>query len=122
VFAYDPRTTREEALRLWFTPGAAVYVAEHAGRIVGSYWLKPNQPGRGFSVGRNMGEHPIAEARRLGYRALQFNLVVATNTAAVKLWTSLGFQIIGTLPGVFHRAQLGYVDAHVMYLSLEEQD
>ena len=50
---------------------------------------------------------------------MQFNFVVATNKAAVNLWRSLGFEIIGTLPGVFHHATLGYVDAHVMFLALE---
>jgi L-amino acid N-acyltransferase YncA len=137
AFAFDPLTTREEMRAVWFHAGAQVYVAESEGRVVGSYFLKPNQPGlgahvangaymvspeaRGLGVCRRMGEHSISEARRLGYRAMQFNLVVTTNKAAVNLWLSLGFEIIGTLPGVFHHATLGYVDAHVMFRSLLEQ-
>jgi ribosomal protein S18 acetylase RimI-like enzyme len=131
AFAFDPGITRERALEVWFQPAATTYVAESDGRVVGSYLLKPNQPGhgshvanaaymvsptaRGLGVGRAMGEHSLTEARRLGYRAMQFNLVVATNEPAVALWKSLGFTIVGTLPGAFHHRSLGYVDAYVMY-------
>jgi ribosomal protein S18 acetylase RimI-like enzyme len=73
---------------------------------------------RGSGVGRRMGEHCLSEARRLGFRAMQFNFVVSTNEAAVRLWQQLGFQIVGTLPGAFRHSQLGFVDAYVMFRTL----
>ena len=74
---------------------------------------------RGLGVGQAMGEHCHDEARRQGFRAMQFNFVVSTNESAVRLWRRLEFEIVGTLPGVFRHAQKGYVDAYVMYRSLE---
>jgi len=101
---------------------------------VGTYILKPNQPAlgshvanaafmvlpaaRGSGVGRRMGEHCLAEARRLEFRAMQFNFMVSTNEAAVRLWQQLGFQIVGTLPEAFRHSQLGFVDAYVMFRML----
>src|SRR5689334_8170042 len=95
---------------------------------------EPNQPGlgshvantvfmvspsaRGLGVGRRMGEH-LSEARRLGFRAMQFNFVVSTNEPALRLWQQLGFSIIGTLPGAFRHSQRGFVDAYVMFRTLE---
>ena len=73
---------------------------------------------RGLGVGRAMGEHCLNEARRLGFRAMQFNFVVSTNESAVHLWQELGFKIVGTLPGAFRHAQKGYVDVYVMFRSL----
>lgn len=135
AFAFDPDTPRGEALAYWFQSGARVYVAEEAGQIVGTNMMKPSQPGlgshvanagfmvspaaRGMGVGQLMGEHCLAEARRLGYRAMQFNFVVSTNRPAVRLWERLGFRIVGTLPGAFRHRTLGFVDAFVMYRSLE---
>jgi ribosomal protein S18 acetylase RimI-like enzyme len=72
-------------------------------------------------VGRSMGEHALREARRLGFRAMQFNFVVSTNEPAVRLWQALGFQIVGTLPGAFRHAQNGFVDAYVMFRSLVDE-
>jgi L-amino acid N-acyltransferase YncA len=135
TYAFDPDTPRDEALAYWFHPGARTYVAEDAGRVVGTYVLKANQLGlgshvanaafmvaaaaRGAGVGRAMGEHCLGEARRLGYRAMQFNFVVSTNRTAIRLWERLGFRIVGTLPGAFRHGSLGFVDALVMYRSLE---
>jgi ribosomal protein S18 acetylase RimI-like enzyme len=134
TYAYDPDISREHALAIWMAPGVLTYVAERNGHVAGTYILKPNQPGLGAHVanaafmvapharshglGRAMGEHCLAEARRLGFRAMQFNLVVSTNQPAIELWQKLGFQIVGRLPGAFHHRQLGYVDAYVMYRSL----
>jgi L-amino acid N-acyltransferase YncA len=130
-FVYDPNTPREEAEAYWFAKGTRPYVAEQDGKVVGSYILRPNRPGLGnhvsnagfmvapaarrFGVGLAMGEHALAEARRLGYSAMQFNFVISTNETAVRLWQRLGFRIVGTLPGAFRHSRKGMVDAYVMY-------
>jgi ribosomal protein S18 acetylase RimI-like enzyme len=104
--------------------------------IVGTYILRPNQSGggshvanaafmvapeaRGQGIGRAMGEHCLSEARRLGFRAMQFNFVVSTNQSAVRLWQQLGFKIVGTLSGAFRHPERGYIDVYVMYRSLLE--
>ena len=138
AFVYDPATPREEAMARWFAPGIRTYVAERNGEIAGSYILRANCPGlgdhvanagfmvdpeaRGFGIGRAMAEHCLEEARRLGYRAMQFNFVIATNESAVHLWRELGFSIVGTLPGVFRHASKGLVDAYVMFRWLDQPD
>jgi ribosomal protein S18 acetylase RimI-like enzyme len=81
-----------------------------------SFMIDPDHAGRGF--GRELGITALARARREGYRGMQFNAVVETNTAAVKLWTSLGFSIIGTIPGAFRHPRDGYVGMYVMYRAL----
>lgn len=136
TYAFDPRMSHEEALAYWFRADTRTYVAENDGRVVGTYILKANQPGlgshvanaafmvaqdtRGLGVGRNMAKHSLSEARRLGFRAMQFNFVVSTNTSAIHLWQQLGFKIVGTLPGAFRDSRLGYVDVYVMFRSLLE--
>jgi L-amino acid N-acyltransferase YncA len=105
-----------------------------ARQVLGTYILRPNQSGggshvanagfmvsacaRGQGLGRAMAEHCFSEARRLGFRAMQFNYVISTNTAAIRLWENLGFDIVGTLPGAFRHPEKGYVDVYVMYRSL----
>ncbi|MGZ5018903.1 MAG: N-acetyltransferase family protein [Chthoniobacterales bacterium] len=134
TYTFDPAISRKEALSYWFAKPNMTYVAEEAGRIVGTYILKPNQPSAGAHVanaaymvapsaqgrgaGRAMGEHSLGEARRLGFRAMQFNFVVSNNESAVHLWQKLGFKIVGTLPGAFRHPEKGYVDAYVMFRSL----
>jgi ribosomal protein S18 acetylase RimI-like enzyme len=134
TYAFDPKISREEALAYWLNPSNRCFVAEREGMIVGTYILKANQAGlgahvanaafmvspdaRGLGVGRAMGEHSLAEARRLGFRAMQFNFVVSTNESAIRLWQELGFKIVGTLPGAFHHSTRGFVDAYVMFRSL----
>jgi L-amino acid N-acyltransferase YncA len=134
TYAIDPNISRTDALQYWYGNHTDAYVAETDGRIVGTYTLRPNQAGGGSHVanagfmvspdartqgiGRAMAEHCLSNARRLGYRAMQFNFVVSTNESAVRLWQNLGFEIVGTLPGAFRHPQKGYVDVHVMYCSL----
>ena len=81
-----------------------------------SFLVDPAHNGRG--VGRALGEHVLAWAATQGFRAMQFNAVVETNTRAVALWTSLGFQIIGTLPEGFAHPEHGYVGLHIMHRRL----
>jgi ribosomal protein S18 acetylase RimI-like enzyme len=147
TYPLDPNISRDEALTYWFGNNAHVYVAEldrlnrsssQPAQIVGSYTLHPNQSGggahvanaglivskeaRGQGIGRAMGEHCLKEARRLGFRAMQFNFVVSTNESAVKLWQKLGMKIVATLPGAFRHPEKGYVDVYVMFQSLEGKD
>lgn len=139
AFVFPADISREDALAWWFAPGNHVYVAlDAAGQVAGSYVLKPNQPGRGAHVangsymtaphargtgwGDAMAEHSISEAAALGFRALQFNMVVSTNEAAVRLWLRHGFRIVGTVPQAFLHATLGYVDAHIMHRRAGPED
>jgi L-amino acid N-acyltransferase YncA len=134
TYAFDPGMSRGEALAYWFRADTRTYVAESDGRVVGTYILRPNQGGagahvanaaymvakvaRGLGVGRKMGEHSLNEARRFGFRAIQFNFVLSTNSSAIHLWQKLGFKIVGTLPGAFRHPRAGYVDVYVMFRSL----
>jgi ribosomal protein S18 acetylase RimI-like enzyme len=70
---------------------------------------------RGLGIGRVMCEHSLEEARQAGFEAMQFNIVISTNTGAIKLWQSMGFEIVGTLPKVYRHKELGLVDAYVMH-------
>jgi len=136
TYAFDPKMSREEALAYWFRADTHAYVAAEDGRVVGTYILRPNQLGPGShvanaafmvasdaqssGVGRRMAEHCLGEARRMGFRAMQFNFVVSTNTPAIHLWQKLGFKIVGTLPGAFRHPEKGDVDVYVMFRSLLE--
>lgn len=135
TYAYPDGLSSDDARALWLEPppGRAV-VAVDGGRVLGSAKTGPNRPGRGAhvatasfmvdpaaqgrGVGRALGEHVVAWAREAGYRAMQFNAVVETNTGAVHLWQSLGFRILTTVPGAFDHPEHGYVGLHVMYLEL----
>jgi len=134
VFAYDDHTTEEVARKLWTEPPAVAFVAEMAGEIVGTYFVRPNQPGRGNHVanagyivansarGRGiasaMCEHSLDTARQLGFAAMQFNFVVSTNASAIRVWEKYGFAVVGRLPGAFRHAELGCVDVLVMFRPL----
>jgi L-amino acid N-acyltransferase YncA len=134
TYAFDPKMSREEALAYWFRADTHTYVAEEDGGVVGTYILRPNQSGpgshvanaafmvardaEGVGVGRRMAEHCLIEARRMGFRGMQFNFVISTNTRAIHLWNQLGFEIVGTLPGAFRHPEKGYVDVYVMFRSL----
>jgi L-amino acid N-acyltransferase YncA len=134
TYVYDPATDESTARQIWMCPDAKPFVALRGGQIVGTYILRPNQPGlgahvanaafmvrpetRGAGVGLEMGHHALETARSLGYMAMQFNFVVSTNMAAVALWQKLGFSIVGTLPKAFRHARLGFVDAYVMFREL----
>jgi ribosomal protein S18 acetylase RimI-like enzyme len=125
---------RADALAYWHSPGHHVFVAEDANGTVGTYYLRANQKGGGAhvancgyivrpdtagrGVARAMAAHSFEEARRRGFRAMQFNFVVSSNERAVRLWQSLGFDIVGRLPGAFEHPKLGFVDALVMFRTL----
>lgn len=135
TYAIDPNLTRERVLELWVEQPRAVYVAERDGAVLGTYYIKSNQAGngahvcncgyivsaeaRGQGLARTMCLHSQAAAVKLGYRAMQFNLVVSTNVGAIHLWTDLGFETVGRLPGAFDHPEAGLVDALVMYKWLD---
>ncbi|MCP9807492.1 GNAT family N-acetyltransferase [Cyanobium sp. T1B-Tous] len=137
TFPHDPAISEAEAQLAWVEQSQAVMVAVNAaGAVVGTYYLKPNSLALGAHVanagyvvaehcrrqgiGSRLCQHSLQAARQLGFRALQFNLVVSTNTAGIHCWQRNGFQVVGTLPGAFRHRQLGYVDALVMTQSLVE--
>ena len=138
-YPFTTATSREAAYAYWLGAGMTSFVATSGGaRVLGMYRLLSNQVGRGHhvgnasfmvspsaqgaGVGRLLGEHCLAEARAQGFLAMQFNHVVSTNTAAIRLWKKLGFSIVGTLPKAFRHRRLGYVDAYVMYQLLQDPD
>jgi ribosomal protein S18 acetylase RimI-like enzyme len=131
TYAYDPGTTFEEAKAMWTTAPCRVFVAQEDERVLGCYLLKPNQSGlgdhvanagymvapdaRGRGVASAMCEHSMQEAREAGFRAMQFNYVVASNTTAVALWQKHGFEIVGRVPNAFRHKRNGLTDVYVMY-------
>jgi ribosomal protein S18 acetylase RimI-like enzyme len=125
---------REDALAYWNSPGHEVFVAEENGEILGTYYLRANQEGGGAQVAncgyisaawatgrgvaRTMCQHSLQRAKERGFLAMQFNFVVSSNERAMRLWQSMGFEIVGRLPGAFKHPKLGLVDALVMYRHL----
>jgi ribosomal protein S18 acetylase RimI-like enzyme len=134
TYAVDPKISKAEAYVYWMTQARACFVVEIDGKIVGTYYIKTNQPGggahicncgyivspdeRGQGIAATLCEHSQAEARLLGYQAMQFNFVLASNSGAVRLWHRLGFETVGTIPDAFMHPQMGLVSAFVMYKRL----
>jgi len=135
TYAFPRDISETEMRRAWIEAARATFVAEDGqGQVLGTYFVKPNQAGpgdhicncgyavgtaaRGRGIARAMCLHSQDAARDMGFLGMQFNLVVSTNTGAVALWQTLGFAIIGTLPGVFRHPSEGRVDAHVMFKEL----
>ena len=134
TYVFDPATPEDEMIAWWFSPEKHVYVAEEDGVVLGTYLLKANQPGlgdhvgngaymvspdaKGRGIGKLMAEHSIEEARRLGFQSIQFNFVVKSNTVAVNLWKSVGFEVIGEIPDAIRHSQHGLTNAYIMYRKL----
>ena len=134
TYALDRDMSEAAALASWRAPETEVFVAVEEGRMLGTYYLRANQAGggrhvcncgymtaaaaTGRGVARAMCLHSLERARARGFRAMQFNFVVSTNERAVRLWESLGFDIVGRLPGAFRHPIEDYVDALVMYRTL----
>lgn len=139
TYTYSPDITEDEARNAWIrVPSATFVVVSDRQEIMGTYYIKPNQPAlgshvcncgyivaedaRGKGVASMMCEHSQREALARGFRCMQYNCVVSSNEAAVHLWKKHGFDIVGTLPQAFRHARLGYVDALVMYKQLVKRD
>jgi L-amino acid N-acyltransferase YncA len=135
TYAYDPDMTSDEARAVWMSPAPDhTVVATSDGDVVATAKMGPNRPGPGahigtasfmvapeaggHGVGRALGEYTVEWHRANGYRGIQFNAVVETNTAAVHLWRALGFEVVGTVPGAFRHPDHGYVGLCVMFLPL----
>ncbi|WGW04184.1 GNAT family N-acetyltransferase [Tropicibacter oceani] len=134
TYAIDADIPQDEALAYWFGPERRVFVAEDGGTVLGTYYMVRNQKGggshvcncgyvtaaaaRGKGIAREMLAHSLKVAPEFGFRAMQYNFVVSTNTRAIDTWQRAGFEVIGRLPGAFNHPVQGYVDALVMYRSL----
>jgi L-amino acid N-acyltransferase YncA len=135
TYAYPQGMSSEQTRDLWMEPPPSrVVVAVDGDTVLGTAKMGPNRPGRGAhiatasfmvdpgvagrGIGRALAEHMIGWARTEGYRGVQFNAVVETNHAAVHLWRTLGFEVVGTVPGAFRDAEHGHVGLHVMFLDL----
>lgn len=134
TYAIDSDMTDDQILSYWMGKDKVTLVAEEDGKVVGTYYIRQNQGGGGSHVcncgymtspaatgrgiARRMCEDSLLRAKALGYRAMQFNFVIASNEAAVHLWSKLGFETVGRLPGAFMHPTLGETDALVMYRKL----
>ena len=151
TYTFAPDASEEEMLAFWFAPDKWTYVAvwseeprragilsdelhSSSGEIVGTFFLKANQPGlgahvcnagymvapeaKGKRIGRAMAEFSLEEARQLGFQSMQFNFVVKSNEVAVRLWQNLGFEIIGEIPEAFQHKENGLTNALIMYRKL----
>lgn len=134
TYVFDPATPREKMLGYWCGQDKHTYVATIDGEVVGTFILKDNQPdlgahiatasymtlpaAAGQGVGRAMGEFSLVAAKNLGYKAMQFNIVVASNERAVRLWQKIGFDIIGEIPEAFQHRSHGLTNAYIMYRKL----
>lgn len=134
TYTLDADMSEADALCYWLGNDKETFVVEDDGVILGTYYIRPNQGGggrhvcncgymtsagaTGRGVARRMFEHSLEHARLRGYRAMQFNFVISTNCRAVRLWQSLGFEIVGRLPSAFLHPVEGYVEVFVMYRSL----
>lgn len=134
TYVFAPDATQEEMLAYWFAPDKYNYVGEIAGEIVATFWLRANQPGlgkhvgnaaymvspaaHGKGIGKQIALWSLDEAKRLGFTAMQFNFVVKSNTVAVNLWKSIGFEIIGEIPDAMYHSNKSLTNALIMYRKL----
>ena len=136
TYPYDPATDVDDGRRIWLAPppDRAWLVTDAEGTVLGTYKTGPNRAGpgshvatasymvaaaaRGRGVGRAMVLHSIEQARTGGFRGLQFNAVAASNVSAIKLYSDLGFRVIGAVPGGFRHPRQDFVDLLLMYLDL----
>ena len=130
TYVFNPDSSKEEMIQYWFKPGTLTYVAVEEDEIIGTFIVTEHHPGlgshianasymvkpehRGKGIGRKLGVFSISLARDVGFLSLQFNLVVKTNTNAVKLWKEIGFEIIGEIPNAFDHQEFSVTNAYIM--------
>ena len=134
AFAEEECLTPEEASTL-FSTQSYVGIAQDANReIVGAYILHPNYPGRlggicnasfavrkshrGKHIGEKLVEDCIEKAKTIGFRIIQFNAVIESNTHARHLYERLGFIQSGTIPDGFRLKDGSYENICQYYLKL----
>ena len=134
TYVFSPNSPKEKMLAYWCGQDKHTYIATINSKVVGTFVIKDNQPdlgshianasymtspaASGQGIGKAMGEFSLVEARQLGYKAMQFNIVVASNQRAVRLWEKLGFKVIGEIPEAFNHKQNGLTNAFIMYRKL----
>jgi L-amino acid N-acyltransferase YncA len=134
TYVFNPDTPKKDLRKHWFASYMKTYVLEDQNRIYGTYILKPNQIDLGSHIangsymvhpdarrkgfGEAMCMHSIKEAKKLGFKAIQFNMIVSTNNPAIALWKKMGFEIIGIIPDGFKHFSKGFVDAYIMFRKL----
>lgn len=130
TYVYSPDTSRSQCYKILMVH-TFPYVALIDEKVVAFYVIRKNKPDlgshvcnagymvnkifRGKNIGRNIAKHSIEEAKKLGFKAMQFNVVVSTNKVSFKLWKSLGFKLVGTVPEGFNHSVKGLVDIHIMH-------
>jgi GNAT superfamily N-acetyltransferase len=135
TYSYPPYMSEDQAKDAWIRKGCRAYVVRDRDEVVDTPTIRTNTPGlgdhvanagymvhkdyRGRGIAQAMCSFSLKEAKRLGYEAMQFNFVVASNVLAVEVWKKMGFKIIGTVPRAFRHAKLGPTDVHIMHHSLE---
>jgi ribosomal protein S18 acetylase RimI-like enzyme len=134
TYTFAPNSSKEKMLTYWLNTDKHTYIAEIDNKIVGTFIIKDNQNDLGSHIAnasymtapdafgqgivRKMCEFSLLEAQKLGYLAMQFNIVIKSNERAVRLWQSLGFQIIGEIPDAYQHQTLGLTNAYIMYRKL----
>lgn len=134
TYVFSPDSSKEKMLAYWLAPEVCTYVAILDEKIVGTFILRDNFPDLGAhianaaymtlpslsgqGIGTAMGKYSLQEAKRLGYTAMQFNIVVSTNEGAIRLWKKLGFTIRGEIPNAFRHAKKGFVSTYIMWRAL----
>lgn len=136
TYTYAPDMSENQAKDIWIRNGCHGYVVTHENKIVGTFTIRTNKPGFGnhianagymvhkdyrrSGIAQTMCKVSLKEAKKLGYQAMQFNFVVASNIPAVTLWQKMGFKIVGTVPKAFRHATLGLTDVHIMHRFLDD--
>jgi len=134
TYVFYPDSGKEKMMDYWLAPEKRTYVVESMGEMAATFTLKPNMPDRGShianasymvhpdftgkGIGEFIGRYSKEEARRLGYEAMQFNIVIKSNERAVNLWKKIGFRIIGEIPNAFKHPRQGPTNAYIMYCEL----
>ncbi|WP_064197084.1 MULTISPECIES: GNAT family N-acetyltransferase [Emticicia] len=135
TLVFAPDSSKEKMLNYWGADDKFAYICEIENEVVGTFYIKANQPDlgshvanagylvhpmhRGKGIAEAMCRFSLEEAKRLDFKAMQFNIVISTNEVAVRLWQKCGFEIVGRIPKAFQHQKLGLVDAFVMYQWLE---
>jgi len=134
TYVFSPNSSKEKMLTYWFADHIHTYTVIRSDQIVGTFIIKDNHPDlgshianasymispkhQGMGLGRQMAENSLIIAKELGYRAMQFNIVVKSNERALKLWDKMGFKVVGEVPEAFKHPKKGYANALILWKKL----